>query len=59
MPIIKLGGQQKFSHLKKWASELPSLRTTDLYDDLTSIIVFITNILHYFKTVISKLFEFS
>jgi len=30
MPIIKLGGPQKFSHMKKWASEFPALRTTDL-----------------------------
>ena len=30
MPIIKVGGPQKFSHLKQWASELPKLRTTDL-----------------------------
>jgi len=31
MPIIKLGGPRKFFHLKKWASELPTLRTTDLH----------------------------
>jgi len=30
MPIIKLGGLQKFYHQKQWASELPTLRTTDL-----------------------------
>ncbi len=30
MPIIKLSGPQKFSHLKQWASEDPTLRTTDL-----------------------------
>jgi len=30
MPIVKLGGLQKFSHLKLWAFELPILRTTDL-----------------------------
>jgi len=24
MPVIKLGGPKKFSHLKKWASELPT-----------------------------------
>ncbi len=30
MPIIKLDGLQKFSHLKQWASELPTLRSTAL-----------------------------
>ncbi len=30
MPIIKLIGPQKFSHLSQWVSELPTLRTTDL-----------------------------
>jgi len=30
MPIIKLGGPQKFPHLKDWDTELPTLRTTCL-----------------------------
>jgi len=30
MPTIKLGGPQKFSHLKWWASDPPTLRTTAL-----------------------------
>jgi len=30
MPTIKPGGPQKFTHLKKLASELPTLRTTGL-----------------------------
>jgi hypothetical protein len=30
MPIIKLGGPQKFPQLKEWATELPTLRTTSL-----------------------------
>jgi len=34
MPIIRLGGPQKFSHLKYWASELPMLRTTNLKSSL-------------------------
>ena len=32
MPIIELGGLQKFSLPKYWASELPTLRTTALND---------------------------
>jgi hypothetical protein len=30
MPTIKLGWPQKFSHLKWWASDLRTLRTTGL-----------------------------
>jgi len=32
VPIIELGGPKNFSHLKKWASELPTLRTSVLKD---------------------------
>jgi len=30
MPVIKLGGPKKISHLKYWASSLPTLRTPEL-----------------------------
>ncbi len=30
MPVIKLGGPEKCSHLKWWASDLSALRTTEV-----------------------------
>jgi len=35
IPIIKLGGPQKFSHLKWWASDPSTLRTTDVVNPLS------------------------
>jgi len=39
MPIIKPGGPQKFSHLKYWAAELPTLRTTALQSMIFFLII--------------------